>query len=250
MASLQVLRHATLLLELGGVTFLVDPMLDPARARPAIVNSPEPERNPLVELPEPPADIVARAEAVVVTHLHADHLDATAAEIIGDRLPVFCQPGDAATIIERGMTNTTEIDDRTEHQNVTISRTNGRHGTGATADMLGPVSGFVFASPGEPTVYVAGDTVFCVHVETAIEAHQPDVIVVNAGGARFLDSDLITMGVTDVLTTEQAGRGARIIAVHMGAINHCQLTRSGLRAATAGRVAVPADGERITLGGP
>ena len=41
------------------------------------------------------------------------------------------------------------------------SRTGGQHGTGEIAEMLAPVSGFVLRADGEPTVYVAGDTIWC-----------------------------------------------------------------------------------------
>jgi L-ascorbate metabolism protein UlaG (beta-lactamase superfamily) len=46
--NLTLVRHAALLVETGGARLLVDPMLDPAGARPAIEATPEPRRNPLV----------------------------------------------------------------------------------------------------------------------------------------------------------------------------------------------------------
>ena len=48
---LTLVRHATLLLETSVGRVLVDPMLDPAGARPPIENTPNEHRNPLVELP-------------------------------------------------------------------------------------------------------------------------------------------------------------------------------------------------------
>ena len=115
---------------------------------------------------------------------------------------------------------------------------------------LGPVSGFVVAADGEPTVYVAGDTVWCPEVAEAIGAHRPDVIVVNAGGARFLEGGTVTMEAADVAAVAEAAPGARVVAVHMEAINHCLETRTDLAAAlggdgAAGRVAIPADGESL-----
>ena len=79
-----------------------------------------------------------------------------------------------------------------------MTRTGGRHGTGAIAEMLAPVSGFVLRAEGEPTVYVAGDTIWCDEVRDAIDAHAPDVVVVNASGARFNEGDPIVMTVDDV----------------------------------------------------
>lgn len=249
MAALRLIRHATLLVEVGGTTFLVDPMLDPAEARPPVADTPNDRRNPLVDLPEPPADVVAAADAVIVTHLHADHLDDTAAELIAlTGLPVFCQPGDDATLRGRGLTDVTPVLDRAELDPVRLHRTSGRHGHGETADLLAPVSGFVLRAPGEPVVYLAGDTVWCSEVDAALAEHRPDVIVVNAGGAVFVGSEPIVMDAGDVVRVAEAAPDALVVAVHLDAINHCIEGRGALRAAVAGRrVAVPDDGEAVSL---
>jgi L-ascorbate metabolism protein UlaG (beta-lactamase superfamily) len=107
------------------------------------------------------------------------------------------------------------------------------------------VSGFVVHAPGEPTLYVAGDTVWCDEVSAAIVRHRPDVVVVNAGGARFLQGDPITMAPEDVIATAGAAAPGRVVAVHMEAINHCVVTRDDLRSAAGDRVAIPADGEVV-----
>jgi hypothetical protein len=78
------------------------------------------------------------------------------------------------------------------------------------------------------------------------------VIVVNAGAARFIHGDPITMDAEDVIATCIAAPDALVVAVHMEAMNHCGLDRAGLRAAVAaaglaGRVATPADGETLEL---
>jgi L-ascorbate metabolism protein UlaG (beta-lactamase superfamily) len=245
--NVRLIRHATLQLEIGGRRLLVDPMLDPAGARPPVANTPNARPNPLVALPEPAEQVVAWTEAVLVTHLHADHLDAEADRLIGDRLPVLCQPGDAETLAGRGLTDLLPVGDRVEWGGLTISRTGGRHGTGEIADRLGPVSGFV-VDDGESRVYVAGDTVWCDEVERALAEHAPDVVIVNAGGARFLEGDPITMDAGDVLAVRAAAPEATLIAVHLEAINHCLETRSDLSAATAAaEVVIPADGQVVEV---
>src|ERR1043166_1868448 len=65
-----------------------------ARARPAVPNTPNPRPNPLVELPEPPEALVARLDAVLVTHLHQDHFDDTARRLLPRDKPLLCQPED------------------------------------------------------------------------------------------------------------------------------------------------------------
>ncbi|HEX8105121.1 MAG TPA: MBL fold metallo-hydrolase [Solirubrobacteraceae bacterium] len=249
MASLQLIRNATLLLEIGGVRFLLEPSLDPAGVRPPVADTPRQRPNPLVELPLDAEALVASADAVVVTHLHTDHVDETGTALVARAAtPVFAQPGDGPALRERGLPDVTEVDPAAEHRGVTITRTGGCHGHGAMAEQLGPVSGFVFRAPGEPVVYVAGDTVWCDHVAAALEEHRPDVVVVNAGGARFHEGGLIVMGADDVLSTAAAAPEAHVVAVHMEAINHCLLERDELRAAVAGhRVTVPEDGDVLAL---
>ena len=65
--QLQLIRHATLLLEYGEMRILVDPMLSDAGAMPPIENSPQPRPNPLVALPCPATDVVSGVQAVLVT---------------------------------------------------------------------------------------------------------------------------------------------------------------------------------------
>lgn len=243
----RLVRHATLQLEHAGRRLLVDPMLGPAGARPAIANTANDRRNPLVELPEPAGDVVAWAEAVLVTHLHADHFDPEAAELIGGRLPVFCQPEDVATLRERGIEQATPVGEALAWDGLELVRTGGRHGTGEIGARMAPVSGFVVRGGGR-SVYVAGDTIFCEEVADALATHTPDAVIVNAGGARFVEGDPITMTAQDVLAVRDAAPGATLVAVHLEAINHCLETRAELAAATAGRrVVIPADGESVAL---
>ena len=51
-----------------------------------------------MELPEPPEAVVARIDAVLLTHLHQDHFDATARQLIGRATPLLCQPEDVETL--------------------------------------------------------------------------------------------------------------------------------------------------------
>lgn len=249
---LRLIRHATLLVELAGRCVLVDPMLDPAGARPPVDNTPNDRRNPLVELPEPAELLVRNLDAVLVTHLHADHLDETAVDLLDDAVAVLCQPPDEGILRDRGFTDVRPVGAAVDFAGVGLARTEGRHGTGEIAEMLAPVSGFVLSAPGEPTLYIAGDTVWCEEVERALDEHRPDVVVVNAGGARFTEGDPITMTSDDVAAVAAHAPYAQVVAVHLEAINHCLETRADLHmrlhdAGLEGRVTVPEDGALVPV---
>jgi L-ascorbate metabolism protein UlaG (beta-lactamase superfamily) len=250
---LTLLRHATLRIEIGGHVVLVDPMLDAPGARAPVRGTPAERPNPLVPLPVGVREAVEGIDAALVTHTHVDHLDAAGVTaLIPLGVPVFCQPEDLEDLGQLGLDlRPVPAGEAVRWDGLTIHRTGGRHGReDAMVQGLGPVSGFVLAADGEPTVYVAGDTVWCPEVAEAIEAHDPGWIVVNAGGARYLEGGTITMEAADVAAVAEAAPGARVVAVHMEAINHCLETRAELRAALAasgagGRVAIPGDGETL-----
>ncbi|NJJ39818.1 MBL fold metallo-hydrolase [Paenibacillus apii] len=247
--KLQLIRHATLWLEYGGLTFLIDPMLGEQGAYPPIINSGNERRNPLVGLPGS-VDEWLRPDAVVVTHLHNDHWDPAAASLLPKDVPLFCQKQDRKTLESQGFTAAVPVEQEAEFQGVRIIRSGGRHGTGIIGRKMGPVSGFVFRASGEPVLYIAGDTIWCDEVREVLDWHRPVVAVVNAGEARFAAGCPITMGGQDIAALRGHAPGMQVVAVHMDAINHCLLTRDKLREGLEkegepGSVLIPADGEQL-----
>jgi len=248
--QLQLLRHATLLIEYANMRLLVDPMLSDAGAMSPIQNSPQPRNNPLAPLPCPVEQALDGVQAVVVTHTHRDHWDDAAIQLVPKDLPLFCQPEDLGKMEGARFVNAAAVHDARNWSRICITRTGGQHGTGEIGRAMAPVSGYVLQSEGEPTLYIAGDTIWCEDVSAAISKFKPEVIVVNAGGARFLEGDPITMAPEDVIHVCRAAPRATVIAVHMEAINHCLVTRAELARETrqAGvMVSIPQDGELVSL---
>jgi L-ascorbate metabolism protein UlaG (beta-lactamase superfamily) len=248
----RLIRHATLQVDLAGRHLLVDPFLAPAGSHPPVPHTPNPRPNPLVELPEPAEAVVGELDALLVTHLHQDHLDDAAVAVLPKDRPVLCQPPDEGALRDRGFTDVRPVEEATTLDGIRIARTGGRHGTGKIADLLAPVSGFVLTAAGEPTLYIAGDTVWCDDVRAALDRHRPDAVILNAGGARLLEGDPITMTADDVIAVARHAPAARVIAVHMETVNHCLETRADLRRRVHeeeldDRVNIPADGAEIPL---
>jgi L-ascorbate metabolism protein UlaG (beta-lactamase superfamily) len=229
---LTLVRHATLLLETSRGRILVDPMLRAAGTTPPIENTPNQRANPLVELPTPPADVVAGVDLCIVTHLHSDHFDDAADEVLARDLPILTQPESAEALAARGFTNIA-----VEHPSIPMTR--GRHGTGEIGEAMGAVSGWVVDG-----VYIAGDTIWCEEVRNALELHNPRAIILNASGARFNVGDPIVMDTEDVRRV-RAATDVPIAVVHLEAINHCIEPRAAYREIDG--VRVPDDGETIEL---
>src|SRR6476620_3859847 len=124
--KLRLIRHATLLVGVGARRVLVDPMLAPAGRRPPVENTRPKRRNPLCELPEPAEVVVGRLDGVIVTHLHADHLDDTAVDLLPKDLPLLCQPPDEGVLRDRGFSAVLPVEDRLDWDGVEVTRTGGQ----------------------------------------------------------------------------------------------------------------------------
>ncbi len=250
------LRHATLVLTIHSLTLLVDPMLSPLEAMEPIANAGNQQRIPMVPLPlsdEELQQALGGVDAVLVTHTHRDHWDASAQAMLQKHLPLLCQPEDQEALEQAGFSQVLPVTEHLTWRGLQIDRTEGQHGTGEIGKKMGPVSGFVLRAEGEPALYIAGDTIWCPEVERALKQFSPDVVILNAGAATFVTGGgPITMDEEDVCRVCQSIPQARVVAVHMETVNHCGLTRTALRTkieeeGLEKQVCIPQDGDILTF---
>jgi len=142
------LGHATLLIELGSARLLTDPILRSGFAH--------------VRRQAPAIDVAAlgRPDAVLVSHLHHDHLDLPSLRRLGRVAPLVVPRGAGAFLRSHGFAHITELapgdEARAGAALITATRAdhdNHRFGTRLRAEPLG----FVVAGSGR-RVYFAGDT--------------------------------------------------------------------------------------------
>ena len=250
--KIQQIRNATIRIECAGKHFLIDPWFQ-KKGSGLSAPSPDPEKAkilaPTTELPFPVEQIMKGIDAMIVTHIHPDHFDPETASMLDKSIPVFVANEETKSQIEGfGSTSVMVLkDEGTNFDGVVLIRTEAMHGE-SPERAAGPVCGVILQAAGEPTLYVAGDTVYYKGVEQTLDRHCPDVVVLNACGAELMGLGRLIMDAEDVLKVCEATPDAAIIASHMEAVNHATVNRSELREflskhSADGRVLIPEDGE-------
>lgn len=255
--KIQLLRHATTIVEFAGKKILIDPVLSPAGVKNPIPTkrSGKGLRNPLVDIPIEKTELerlINSVDAILVTHLHSDHFDDFSGELLPKNKPVICQPEDMQVFKKMGFSHIYPIKDTLDWEGINIIRTKCNHGGIYWRRKMGIGSGYVLKAVAEKTLYITGDTIWCTYVNDTIKKHNPETIIIYAGAAQFPLGRSITMNENDIKKVCQASKDSQKIIIHMEAINHCLLKRSDLREFLnteniVSNIYVPNDGETIDL---
>ena len=143
------LGHATALIEIDGVRLLTDPVLRPRLLRFIRRHA---------ALPEP--DTLRGIDAVLISHMHHDHLDFPSLRMLGAEPRVIAPVGSWPTFRRRGFNNVSELapGGRLDVGAVEVTATHARHD--GRRYKLGPAKDAVgFLVLGQACkVYFAGDT--------------------------------------------------------------------------------------------
>lgn len=249
------LRNATIIVAAGSHRILVDPMLAPRHAIPPLKYATRSRRrNPLVDLPPNTDAMLETVTHALITHCqkgHFDHLDRAGAKWLRDhQIPVFCMREDADYLDRKGLAvQPLEPNRRQPFLTGQVTPIPCVHGTGVIGRFMTHGHGYYLEFPGEPSLYIAGDTVLTDDVQTFIRQRQPDICVVPAGGAKFDIGREIIMGADDVLAVARISSGV-VVANHLESLDHCPVTREQLKTIRkqhriGDRLKVPDDGETM-----
>lgn len=250
--SVQLVRNATLIINYMGKKILVDPMLSP---KGAIESWAGIQKNPTVDLKMPINDVVNGVDLVLVTHTHEDHFDKAASRTLDKSIALINQPADKAFFEKEGFVNANALQGSKLWNGINIIRLEAEHGSGEVLKLMGNTSGFVLKAKDQPTLYIIGDAIWTDEIKKNIIEFKPDFIIVNSGGAllKGYEHAPIIMDEEQTMAVIAESGKAKIIAVHMDALDHCRTTRKSLRQKAAesnigtDKLIIPQDGETIKL---
>lgn len=248
--EIQLIRNATLRFTYNQRTFITDPYFASKHSEEPLIGK---SRNPLVDLPIPPEEILADVEMALISHLHPDHFDELAQQLLPKSIQLYCQPNDIHQIKETGFSNVVAIEESVDWHGMRITRTPGQHGNEVWAKEMGAVSGFILEAENEPRMYWAGDTIWCEAVKQVILESDPDIIITHSSGASFEDGQPIIMDAKQTIEVCKTAPRATVIAVHMETFDFDTVSRHDLCAMAeaegigAGQLLILADGERLVF---
>lgn len=207
--KLKQIRNATMIITYANKKFLIDPMLgEKGIYTPFPGTHNQHLNNPIVELPVSIEEILD-VDAVIVTHIHLDHFDPAAMEIIPKDMKIFAQNEDEANQMEETGFNNVEVlkEEGSLLGDIKLIKTPTKHYSDDSIlelfrqlNTAGEACGVVFNHTNEKTLYVMGDTVWYDELKDVFNKYNPEVVTVNAGNAQF-------------------------VATHMEGVNHLMVSR-------------------------
>lgn len=255
--KIKQIRNATVIITYAGKKFLIDPMLGDKGIYPPFPGTHNQHlNNPTVDLPISIEDIL-NVDAVIVTHIHLDHFDPTAIELIPKDMMMFAQNDDEARQIkEFGFKNVEVLNEEgILFGDIKLIKTPAKHYSDESIlDLFHQLNtadescGVIFNHSEEKSLYIMGDTIWYDGIKDVLDKYTPNVIVVNSGNAQFVDGRYLTISKEDFFEAVKAAPNAKFLATHMEAVNHLMVSRKDLREYAeekgfSNKLSIPADGE-------
>ncbi len=248
------IRNATIIVTYNDKRFLIDPWLMPKEFMSGFEGAMNSDiRQPRIELPIS-IDKIVDVDAVILTHFHPDHFDEFAAKALDKNIPFFVQNETDMNIIKNFGFNVVRLisESGTDFEGIKIYKTQCQHGRREVVkpmcEQIGmpyDAMGIVFKANTEKTLYVAGDTIWCDEVKTAINKFNPEIIIINACGATVLvgEGERLIMDIEDTKAISNYAKNSTIIASHMDTVSHLTVTREDIKNLKQNNVIVPDDNE-------
>ena len=260
--ELHHIRNATFVIEADSNFILVDPMLsEKGKLPPFSVIRHKARKNPIVPLPVDAPILLNKVTHCLITHSHTfgikalqhtDHLDAPGEALLRKKgIPVVCRKQDGVYLKKLGINVALALNYWEPEQWLggEITAVPARHGHGWIHKIMANGAGFFLQLPGEPSIYISGDTVYTSDVESALKEFKPDIAIMASGSASMDFGGPILMPLKELLTFARNAPG-KVVANHLEALNHCPTTREQLREALRNselldKTLIPEDGETI-----
>jgi len=123
--KIQLIRSATVRIEVSDFCLLVDPWL---AAKHEGISYSGNGCSPLVDLPLPVSSVISDIDAVFISHLHSDHFDQTAIDALPFDIPIITAEKNADDVKKLGFTSVQAVHDRIAIGDISLELTPGRHG--------------------------------------------------------------------------------------------------------------------------
>ena len=216
----------TVLLEYAGFTILTDPTFDDPQVYPDPGGtSLEKTRGPALAVAAlPPVHLILASH-----HEHEDNLDLAGLDLVRSGIPTLTTPAAAADL---GLPNVRGLAawEVAERRGLTVTAVPALHGPD---DVVGPVTGFLLETPGEPSVYLSGDTTEIDAVFEIAARYAPvGVAILFAGAARVPAIDAaLTLTSEDAVSATRILGARAVVGVHCEDWAHFSESRADLEAA-------------------
>lgn len=224
---LTLINGPTLLIEFAGLRILTDPTFDP------------PERlvlgDEILEKLTPPAlapETLLPIDVVLLSHdQHPDNLDRAGREFLPQAKLVFSTVGAEERLggnchgLKTWQSATVTASDGSK---VTITGTPARHGPHGIEPVAGEVTGFILTTPGAPSVYVSGDTVWYPGIAEIAARFDVGLAILFTGAAQPRGPFNVTMDSNDAIEAAFAFTHAAIVAIHNEGWSHFKQSQADL----------------------
>jgi L-ascorbate metabolism protein UlaG (beta-lactamase superfamily) len=194
----------------------------------------------------PPGELAPeRVDAILVTHGHDDHVGDTVALARAFACPVIAQVelrGLLAAEIGDDMTQALNKGGGTDLLGSRVTVTHANHSSSNGGSYTGESCGFVVETPGEPTLYFAGDTNAFGDMALIRRIYEPDVAILPIG-------DHFTMGPREAAVAAELVGAGLVVPSHYGTFPLLTGTAAALRELLPAGIELltPAPGETVAL---